>query len=219
MQPSELGSWTLDQLVTSARGGDRRAFGELVRRYRPRIFALSLHLCGSSSEADDITQDAFMRAFRRIRDFQGRSQFFTWLYRIALNRALNGRRDQQRRALVSLSDDRVRAAVAVDGEGDPRRMLELSERYALLLSALDLLSPELRSTVVLCALQGLSQREAAIVLEVSEGTVGWRMHTAKNRLQATLERLQREPTPLPRARLLSFDELFGEVGALEQTLI
>ncbi|MFW5921378.1 MAG: RNA polymerase sigma factor, partial [Polyangiales bacterium] len=184
-------------LVERARSGDPRAFDELVRRYRPRIFALALHLTGKPSDADDITQDAFLKAYSKINDFQGRSQFFTWLYRIALHRALNVKRDQGRRRSVGLDDPRVTAAVAVDADGDPRRALELQDTYAHLLAAFDALSPLLRTTVVLTTLQGLSYKEAAVVLETSEGTIAWRVHEARRRLTKEIERLQKEPTPVP----------------------
>src|SRR5512139_4300 len=114
-------------LVDACKAGDGAAFDELVRRYRPRIYALALHLTGSPSDADDITQDAFIRAYAKIHDFEGRSEFFTWLYRIALHRALNGRRDRRRRHTVDLDDPRVAAAVQVDAAGDPRRAVELTE--------------------------------------------------------------------------------------------
>lgn len=182
-------------LVRACKEGDVSAFGELVRRYRPRIYALALHLTGSPSDADDITQDAFIRAYAKIRDFEGRSEFFTWLYRIALHRALNGRRDLKRRRTVGLDDPRVAAAVEVDAAGDPRRALELSEAYAQLLAAFDELSPLLRTTVVLTTLQGLSHKEAAVVLETTEGTVAWRVHEARRLLRRSIERLQKEPTP------------------------
>ncbi|MCS6798911.1 MAG: sigma-70 family RNA polymerase sigma factor [Myxococcota bacterium] len=182
-------------LVDAARTGDRRAFSELVRRYRPRIYALALQLTGSASEADDVTQDAFLRAFANMSRFEGRSEFFTWLYRIALNRALNGRRDGRRRQRVDMDDPRVQAALAVDAGGDPRRAMELRETYAQLVAALDALSPVLRTTVVLTVLQRLSQREAAVVLGTTEGTVAWRIHEARRQMRETLRRLQREPTP------------------------
>src|SRR5262245_32570430 len=67
------------QLLERARRGERRAFDELVRRYRQRIFALALHMTGSAAEADDITQEAFIRAYQNIQGFEGRSQFFTWV--------------------------------------------------------------------------------------------------------------------------------------------
>src|SRR2546428_7927994 len=107
-------------LVRRAQAGDVHAFGELFRRYRTRIFALALQLCGSVSDADDVSQDAFLRAFRRIGDFEGRSEFFTWVYRIAINLSLNLRRDRKRRAGADLDDPRVEAAIAVDAGGDPR---------------------------------------------------------------------------------------------------
>lgn len=171
------------QLVAAAKTGDPRAFDQLVRKYRPRIYALALHLTGSRSDADDITQDAFLRAFRKIGQFEGRSEFFTWLYRIALHRALNARRDKRRRSTMEIEDPRVAIAVAVDAEGDPRRAVELRQTYKMLLGALDRLSPVLRSTVVLTTLQGLSYREAAVVLDTNEGTVAWRVHEARNQLR------------------------------------
>jgi RNA polymerase sigma-70 factor (ECF subfamily) len=178
-----------ERLVVRAQGGDRAAFGELVRRYRARIYALTLHLTGSRSDADDITQEVFLRAYDRIAAFQGRSEFFTWLYRIAVNRSLNARRDGDRRRTSDLDDPRVQAAVAVDAYGDPRRAAELRQSYARLVVALDRLSPQLRSTVVLVALQGLSHDEAAAVLGCSPGTVAWRIHEARERLRIGLEEL------------------------------
>lgn len=176
-----------DKLVKRAQAGDRAAFDDLVRRYRARIYALTLHLTGSRSEADDITQDVFTRAYQQLHTFAGRSEFFTWLYRIAVNRALNARRDTARRRTSGLDDPRVQAAVAVDAYGDPRRQAELSQTYARLVAALDRLSPTLRSTVVLVSLQGLSHDEAAAVLGCPAGTVAWRIHEARNQLRASLE--------------------------------
>lgn len=199
-------------LVDAAKRGDSRAWGELVRRYRPRIFALALHLTGRPSDADDITQDAFLRAYSRIADFEGRSEFFTWLYRIALHRALNVRRDQGRRRSVALDDPRVAAAVAVDADGDPRRALELQETYSHLIAAFDRLSPVLRTTVVLTTLQGLSYKEAAVVLDTSDGTIAWRVHEARTQLKRIMEQLQKEPTPVPvreRARRISHELELG----------
>jgi RNA polymerase sigma-70 factor (ECF subfamily) len=174
-------------LVDRAKAGDTAAFTELVRRYRPRIYALALHLTGSRSDADDITQDAFLRAYRKLAEFEGRSEFFTWLYRIALHRALNVRRDRRRRPTVDLEDARVEIAVKLDAAGDPRRAMELRETYAHLVAALDKLSPVLRTTVVLTTLQGLSYREAAVVLGTTEGTIAWRVHEAREQIRRTLE--------------------------------
>lgn len=183
------------ELVQAAKAGDQAAFGQLFRRYRPRIYALALHLTGRPADADDITQDAFLRAYRKIGGFEGRSEFFTWLYRIALHRALNVKRNRGRRKIVGLDDARVASAIEVDAQGDPHKAFELSEKYARLLGAFDTLSPSLRTTVVLTTLQGLSYKEAAIVLQASEGTIAWRVHEARRQLRSEMERLEVEPPP------------------------
>lgn len=188
-------------LVEAAKGGDPAAFDALVRRYRPRIFALALHLTGSKSDADDITQEAFLRAHRGIGRFEGRSEFFTWLYRIALNRALNVQRDRRRRVTMSLDDPRLSLALEVDSQGDPRRALELRETYTVLLGAFDGLSPLLRTTLALTLLQGLSYKEAAVVLETSEGTIAWRVHEARRKMGEAMSRMFEDPRPVERLRV------------------
>lgn len=206
-----------DALVAAARAGNREAFAELVRLHRPRVFALALHLSGNRADADDITQDVFVKALHRIEDFEGRSALFTWLYRITMHRALNFRRDTRRRErTINLNDDRVVFAVAVDAESNPRSALELKETYALLVHALDALSPILRSTVALVALQGLSHKEAAVVLDTNEGTVAWRIHAARDQIRHHIERLTRDPTPLPvpARRHQAADDLRGILAAL-----
>lgn len=176
-----------DMLVALARSGDPRAFDALVRRFRPRIYAVALHLTGSASDADDIAQEAFVQAYRHVHSFEGRSQFFTWLYRITVNRALNAQRQRVRRAGVSFDDVRVEAALAVDAPNDPRLALSLRETYAALLTALDGLSAGLKSAVVLTSLSGLSYEEAAVVLNTSAGAVAVRIHEARKQLRIALE--------------------------------
>ena len=165
------------------------AFDELVRKYRPRVYSLALHLTGQASDADDITQDAFLKAYHKLAEFEGRSEFFTWIYRITLHRALNVKRDQKRRRTVPFDDPRLVAAVAVDSHGDPERAVQLRDRYRALLEAFDQLSSLLQTTVVLTTLQGLSYKEAAVVLETTEGTVAWRIHEARRKMQAYLDAL------------------------------
>ena len=205
-------------LVERAKAGDPGAFEELVRRYRPRIYALALHLTGRQSDADDITQDAFLRAFAKLGEFEGRSQFFTWLYRIALHRALNIKRNRGRRPTTNIDDPRIEIAIRVDSDGDPRRALELHDTYSHLLAAFDRLSPVLRTTVVLTTLQGLSYKEAAVVLDSTEGTIAWRVHEARSQIKKSMERLEKEPTPADtriRARRISdAHEQYGIEAAL-----
>ena len=192
--------------MAASQAGEPGAFDDLVREYRPRVIALALHITGSASDADDVAQEVFLRAFHHMGQFAGRSQFFTWLYRIALNQALNNRRRGHERR-YHLDDDRVQAAVAVDAAGDPRLALELQETYGLLLQGLDALSEKLRATVVLVALQGLSYQEAAVVLETTEGTIAWRLNEARQQLRTTIERLERRPAAAREAVPVGLREL------------
>lgn len=173
-------------LVARAKAGEPQAFDALVRRYRKRIFAFALHLSGSESEADDIVQDVFIRAYRALDQFEGRSEFFTWVYRLTLNRALDVRRARSRRSESSIdeADPRIERAIEVDAPGDPRRAAELRQTYARVLEALDALPAEMCVTVVLVALQGLSNAEAAVVQGCSRGTIGWRLHEGRRRILA-----------------------------------
>lgn len=194
-----------DELVARATAGDRNAFDQLILRFRPRIFALALHMTGSESEADDVTQESFISAYKNIQRFQGRSQFFTWLYRIAVNRSLNNRRNRKRRRETDLEDPRITRAVAVDAPNNPARAAELRQTYARLLRELDKLSPTMKTTVVLVALQGLSQAEAAVIQGCSPGTVAWRMHVARKRLSDTLSKLPLRPIAEEARRGISTD--------------
>jgi RNA polymerase sigma-70 factor (ECF subfamily) len=200
MTNAEREAATATALVAQAKAGDRRAFETLVRRYRKRIFALSLHITGSASEADDIAQEVFLKAFRALPQFEGRSQFFTWVYRMAVNRALNVRRDRARRGEDMIDDARLELAIAVDARDNPGRAAELRQTYARLLRALDSLPADMGTTVILVSLQGMSHGETAVIQKVSEGTIAWRMHEARRRLHEAMA-----PDRLPRQRELSSD--------------
>lgn len=186
MTHAEREAATATALVAAAKAGDGRAFAALVARYRKRIFALALHITRSASEADDITQDVFLKAYRALPEFEGRSQFFTWVYRMTVNRSLNVRRDRARRGEDVVDDPRLELALAVDARHDPARAAELRQQYARLLRALDGLPIDMRTTVILVSLQGLSHGEVAVVQKVSEGTIAWRMHEARRRLHEAM---------------------------------
>ena len=203
------------ELVSRAKAGDTAAFDELVRKYRARVYSLALHLTGQASDADDITQDAFLKAYHKLPEFEGRSEFFTWIYRITLHRALNAKRDRKRRRTVPMDDPRLVAAVAVDAEGDPERATQLRDRYRALLEAFDQLTPLLQTTVVLTTLQGLSYKEAAVVLETTEGTIAWRIHEARRKMAGYLESLEAGPARTKR-RPMTDSAIFRLEKALQQ---
>jgi RNA polymerase sigma-70 factor (ECF subfamily) len=202
-------------LVSRAKAGEPRAFDALVRRYRKRIFALALHLSGSESDADDIVQDVFLRAYHALDRFEGRSEFFTWVYRLTVNRALDARRTRARRSESSIddADPRLERAVAVDAHGDPTRAAELRQTYARVLRALDALPPDMRTTIVLVALQGLSNIEAAIVQKCSKGTIAWRLHEGRRRLiEATAGSAPTKLVTRPRGLSAHLEQLLEDAG-------
>jgi len=186
--PAQREAATAALLVARAKAGEPQAFDALVRRYRKRMFALALHLSGTESDADDIVQDVFIRAFRALDQFEGRSEFFTWVYRLTVNRALDARRTRSRRSESSIEEDdpRIERALEVDAYGDPRRAAELRQTYVRVLRALDALPPEMRTTVVLVTLQGLSNTEAAVVQGCPSGTIAWRLHEGRRRLREAI---------------------------------
>jgi len=175
-------------LVDRAKAGDDGAFEELVRRYRDRILALALHLSGNESEAEDITQEVFLKAYQKLDSFEGRSHFFTWVYRMTVNRSLNSKRDRKRRREETIDDPRIARALRIDAPNDPRKAAELRATYECLLQALDSLPVNMRTSVVLVVLQGLNHAEAAVVLKCSAGTVAWHIHQARQRLREKMER-------------------------------
>ena len=200
MTNAEREAATATALVAAAKAGDQRAFDSLVKRYRKRIYALALHITGSAHEADDIAQEVFLKAFRALGEFEGRSQFFTWVYRMTVNRSLNACRDRARRGEDDLDDPRLELALEVDLRDNPARRAELRQTYARLLRALDALPVEMRTTVILVALQGMSHGEVAVVQNVSDGTIAWRMHEARRRMHEAMA-----PEKLQRRRELSSD--------------
>jgi len=181
-EPSE------QELLAAAREGDRRAFGRLVRLHQRRVHACAVQMLGDGGDADDALQETFVRAWRAIDRFDGRSRLSTWLYRVCVNVCLNHIRKRKRHEAADLADPRVPDPPADPTQGgtDPRRAIEVSQLQGRIAVALDGLSESLRTTAILVLVQGMPQREAAEVLGCSEGTIAWRIHEARRRLRAAL---------------------------------
>lgn len=165
-----------EDLALAAAGGDGRAFSALLDRRYDSVFRLAFRLTGSQHEAEDLTQDVCAALPAKLRSFAGQSQLSTWLYRVVVNAA----HDRRRRAA-----SRARAA---DGWGDweVNRRAENAETAAeidWLTATMRALPDDLRDTLAL-VLDDVTQREAALVLGVTEGTVSWRVSEAKKRLRA-----------------------------------
>lgn len=179
-------------LLARARQGDTAAFGALVRLHQRRVYAAALHVTGNHSDADDVAQETFVRAFRGLASFDGRSDFFTWLYRIAVNTALNRLRSTRRASALQTAGAAEAAQVGgrPEGLGAPRlapdELAALGEQVRTTLVAMSQLSPPLRVTLVLATIEGLGHKQIADILDIPEGTVAWRVNEARRVLRERL---------------------------------
>jgi RNA polymerase sigma-70 factor, ECF subfamily len=176
------------ELVNAAREGDAEAFGLLVRRHQRRVYRLAVHLLKSGAEAEDVTQDTFVRAYGALDRFDGRSEPFTWIYRICVNLSLNALRSRKTRRASSPDDPRIEGLL-IDNRpagGSPARSSADKELGRALVEGIDELSDTLRTTLVLVCIDGLSHAEAGEVLGCPEGTVAWRVHEARKKLRGML---------------------------------
>jgi RNA polymerase sigma-70 factor (ECF subfamily) len=171
--------------IRRAQEGDREAFSGLVRRYQRRVYATAYRVVGNHSDADDLSQEAFLRAYRALRSFDGRSDFFTWLYRIVINLALNHLRSVQRRRTSPLEDGRLPAGWDQSAT-DPRRTAEAKDLYRRVGAAIETLPPSLRVTVVLALIEELPHKQVGEILGCSEGTIAWRVNQARKLLRQRL---------------------------------
>jgi RNA polymerase sigma-70 factor (ECF subfamily) len=156
------------------------------------VYAAALHLTGNHPDADDVAQEAFVRAFRGLASFDGRSDFFTWLYRITINTALNRLRSHRRSEALHQAGAVEAAQVGgrPEGLGAPRLLPDeqaaLGREVREVLSAMASLSPTLRVTLVMATIEQMSHKQIAAVLGIPEGTVAWRVNEARRLLRARL---------------------------------
>ncbi len=171
-----------DALVDAARGGDRSAFGELVRRTHADTFTLARRLVSDEDDAREVVQEAYLRAFRSIRRFRGDAQFTTWLYRITANCASNqlGRRRRTRHEPL---DDEM-AITDHHPDRDPVLAADASTLRSRVEAAIEELPPRLRAVVVLRDVYDLNHAEIADELGISESAAKVRLHRARRRLRA-----------------------------------
>jgi len=178
-----------DQLVGLARKGDDRAFEELVERYKQKAYRIAFDFTRDRDEAKDLSQEAFLRAFTHLRNFDGRSSFYTWFYRILVNICLDYRRRKQRASTEELNEQIENQAepsqlaptpVAPDEHASAR---QFSQRVGMALAELP---PKQRTAFILKNHQGLSIREIAEMMQTAEGTVKVHLHRA---VMALRERL------------------------------
>jgi len=181
-------------LVKQAQAGDAAAFGELVNRYERRILRLAKRITQNDEDAEDVLQDAFLKAYENLDRFQGNSKFYTWLVRIAVNEALMKLRKRKSSRTVPLDEpmetgeETVQREIAV-WEGNPEDKYTQEELHSILEGAIQSLAPTYRTVFVLRDVEELSTEETAAALDLSVPAVKSRLLRARLQLREKLTRL------------------------------
>jgi RNA polymerase sigma-70 factor (ECF subfamily) len=180
-----------DELVGRIRAGDCVAFSQLVERYQLRIQQLALTFVRNEQDAQEVVQDAFLRVHLGLGTFRGTSSFYTWLYRIVVNLAIDARRRPIRlqtgwESIAECADDSRSLELPRISNSDPHEAMSRMELDQKLTAALTRLAPYHRAVIVMREVEGMSYQEMAESLQISKGTVMSRLFHARRRLQRTL---------------------------------
>ena len=205
-------------LIARAQKGDRAAFKSLVERHQRRAFAIALALVRDENDARELVQDAFLRVYKGLENFQGGSSFFTWLYRIITNLSIDLIRKPGRQ-LVDIDESRFESDESTEAEfpllsrvdgSDPADVVRRREIAARLQVALDALPPYHRGVIVMREIEGLSYEEMAQAMGVSKGTIMSRLFHARQKLQKALaDCYQEQIGPVPDSEKAKDEEAAG----------
>ncbi|MDX9994252.1 MAG: RNA polymerase sigma factor RpoE [Rhodocyclaceae bacterium] len=182
-------------LVERVQSGDQEAFGLLVGKYQRKLLRLVMRFVRDPAEAEDVTQEAFIKAYRALPNFRGESAFYTWLYRIGVNTAknwlvANGRRMPTVTDITSEeSDGGIEDSALLRDEETPDRVLQSKQIGATVNAAMDALPEDLRTAISLREIEGLSYEEIAQVMDCPIGTVRSRIFRARDAIATKLRPL------------------------------
>jgi len=186
---------TTDEIIVErALTGDAEAFGEIVRRWERRIFALSYGMLGREEDARDATQETFLSAFRNLRGFRGEAKVSSWLHRIAVNQCITRQRRAKVRSESALEDEQERngSRFAAPLAFSPARVTEGTQVTNAVRRAVNSLPVELRQIVVMKEFEELTFREISDALDLPLSTVKSRLYTALKQLQMKLQKFGSE---------------------------
>jgi RNA polymerase sigma-70 factor (ECF subfamily) len=183
-----------EQIVARAQAGDAEAFGEIVRRWERRIYALAFGMLGREDDARDATQETFLAAFRNLRGFRGEAKVSSWLHRIAVNQCITRQRRAKVRGETALNDEGEAdgASFFTPAHQSPALAAESRQRTLAVRRAVNALPPELRQVIVMKEFEELTFQEIALALELPLSTVKSRLYTALKQLQMRLKNMASE---------------------------
>jgi len=181
------------ELVRESCRGEKEAFRELVERYQRKVLSVALGMTHNRDDALELTQETFVKAYENLRKFKGESSFYTWLYRIVVNLAIDSRRRDRRHPTVAIEDqpggEDFSATLADRELADPFQQARAREIGSRVAQAISELTPDHKAVILLREVEGLSYEDISRVMQCSKGTVMSRLHYARKRLQARLRDL------------------------------
>tara|TARA_B100000886_G_C20342258_1_gene457129 strand:- start:284 stop:868 length:585 start_codon:yes stop_codon:yes gene_type:complete len=177
------------ELVRKSQLGDKAAFEQLVIRHQDLVFSLAYKLTGNREMANDVAQEAFIRAWKAIEKFRGDSTFSTWIYRITVNTAWTLRRKAKKHNTLNIDD--TYEPIIIDEKKDPELVAINSDLSSVLINALDKIPIEQRIIVELKNIEGRSHKEIAEYLGISVTAAKVRLHRAHQKLRQILEEVER----------------------------
>ena len=177
------------ELVRKSQHGDKAAFEQLVIRHQELVFSLAYKLTGNREMANDVAQEAFIRAWKAIEKFRGDSTFSTWIYRITVNTAWTLRKKAKKHNTLNIDD--TYEPIVIDEKKDPELVAINSDLSSVLINALDKIPIEQRIIVELKNIEGRSHKEIADYLDISVTAAKVRLHRAHQKLRQILEEVER----------------------------
>lgn len=183
------------EMVERVLAGDDTAFRGLVEKYQERLYQMAYGVLRNREDARDVTQDAFIKAYRSLSSFRRESSFYTWLYRIGMNLSIDLTRKRKRREAGGLREDVATrddegAIHEIHHQDSPRRVIERRQLYDQIMDAMDQLPEDQKQVILLRELEGMSYREIAEVMDVAEGTIMSRLYYARKKLQQLLSEVR-----------------------------
>lgn len=185
---------SIADIIKRSKKGDLEAFSSLVQMYQTRVLSLCLKLTGNRPDAEDLAQEVFIKSYKSLDGFRQEAEFGTWLHRIAVNLYINQKKKNSRVVVLSINDPvktdsgEISREIVDDSE-DPQQKLEASENRQLIRQALDMLSPEHKTVLILREIEGYSYEEIAQITKNSLGTIKSRMNRARQALKDKISQM------------------------------